>query len=92
MYECPVFWVTAGHFGKKYPGGIGALWDAFIATGMEEAAPAVYSCAICGRCKTRCPLNIDTDKMIKKLRKILYKKGYTPQILKEMKDTFFKDL
>jgi L-lactate dehydrogenase complex protein LldG len=91
MYECPVFWVTAGHFGKKYPGGIGALWDAFIATGMEEAAPAVYSCAICGRCKTRCPLNIDTDKMIKKLRKILYKKGYTPSILKEMKDTFFKE-
>ncbi len=90
MYECPVFWVTAGHFGKKYPGGIGALWDAFVATGMEEAAPSVYSCAICGRCKTRCPLNIDTDKMIKKLRKILYKKGYTPAILKEMKDTFFK--
>lgn len=90
MYECPVFWVTAGHFGKKYPGGIGALWDAFVAKGFKEAAPAVYSCAICDRCRVRCPLNIDTARMIIKLRSILYKKGYAPTIVEELKKTFFE--
>lgn len=90
MYECPVFWVTAGHFGKKYPGGIGALWDAFIAKGFKEAAPAVYSCAICDRCRVRCPLNINTARMIIKLRSILYDKGYAPTIVEELKKTFFE--
>ncbi len=92
MYECPVFWVTAGHFGKSYPGGIGALWDAFIAKGFKEGAPSVYSCAICDRCRVRCPLNIDTAKMIIKLRKILYEKGYAPTTVKEAEKQFFGDI
>ncbi len=92
MYECPVFWVTAGHFGKSYPGGIGALWDAFIAKGFKEGAPSVYSCAICDRCRVRCPLNIDTAKMIIKLRKVLYEKGYAPSTVKEAEKKFFGDL
>ncbi len=92
MYECPVFWVTAGHFGKSYPGGIGALWDAFIAKGFKEGAPSVYSCAICDRCRVRCPLNINTAKMIIKLRKILYEKGYAPTTVKEAEKKFFEDL
>ncbi len=83
MYECPVFLVTAGHFGKSYPGGIGALWDAFIAKGMKEAAPAVYSCAQCDKCRVRCPLNINTAGMIIKLRKILHEKGYSPDVIKQ---------
>ena len=91
MYECPVFWVTAGHFGKKYPGGIGALWDAFVAKGFKEAAPAVYSCAICDRCRVRCPLNINTARMIIKLRGILYEKGYAPTIIEELKKSFFEE-
>ncbi len=92
MYECPVFWVTAGHFGKSYPGGIGALWDAFIAKGFKEGAPSVYSCAICDRCRVRCPLNIDTAKLIIKLRKILYEKGYAPTTVKETEKQFFGDI
>jgi len=90
MYECPVFWVTAGHFGKKYPGGIGALWDVFIAKGFKEGASAVYSCAICDRCRVRCPLNIDTAKMIIKIRKILYEKGYAPSTVKEAEKKFLE--
>ena len=90
MYECPIFWIAAGHFGVRYPGGIGALWDAFIAKGFKEAAPAVYSCAICDRCRVRCPLNIDTARMIIKLRAILYEKGYAPDIVKEVKTKLFK--
>lgn len=90
MYECPIFWIAAGHFGKKYPGGIGVLWDAFIATGLKEAAPGVYSCAICDRCRIRCPLNINTARMIIKLREVLYEKGYAPEIVKEVKKKLFK--
>ena len=26
MYECPVFQITAGHFGETYLGGIGTVW------------------------------------------------------------------
>ncbi len=90
MYECPVFWVTAGHFGSQYPGGIGTLWDAFIAKGMKEAAPAAYSCALCARCGVRCPMGIDSSILIQKLRDQLVKKGYTPDTVREVSDQFFK--
>jgi len=88
MYECPPFWVTAGHYGKKYVGGIGVLWDAFIATGLEQAAPAAFTCLLCGRCKVRCPLSIDTPRMTRELRNILINKGYIPTHLKEFLKMF----
>ncbi len=88
MYECPLFWVAAGHYGKKYVGGIGVLWDAFIATGLEQAAPAAFTCLLCGRCKVRCPLSIDTPRMTRELRNILISKGYIPAHLKEFLKMF----
>lgn len=75
MYECPVFQVTAGHFGHVYMGGIGAIWTAFVAGGMEKAAPLVYSCLRCGRCVERCPMSIEVPAMIGELReRIVYGK------------------
>ena len=68
MYECPVFQVTAGHFGQIYMGGIGAIWTAFVSGGMEKAAPLVYSCLRCGRCVERCPMSIEVPAMIGELR------------------------
>lgn len=88
MYECPPFWVTAGHYGKKYVGGIGTLWDAFIATGLEKAAPSAFTCLLCGRCKVRCPLSIDTPRMIRELRNLIVKKGYMPPPIKEFMKMF----
>jgi L-lactate dehydrogenase complex protein LldG len=29
MFECPVFQITAGHYGKTYLGGIGSIWTVF---------------------------------------------------------------
>jgi len=69
LYECPLFAVTAGHFGDKYFGGIGALWTAFITGDLSEAAPLVYSCLSCGRCKVRCPTQIDSPQLCLELRK-----------------------
>ena len=71
LYECPVFKVVAGRFGDKYFGGIGAIWTAFISGDLKEAAPLAWTCLTCGRCKLRCPLNIDTPQMCLHLRALL---------------------
>ncbi len=68
MYECPIFQLTAGHFGYRYLGGIGAIWTAFVAGGLENAAPLLYTCLRCGRCMERCPMKIDVPGMVARLR------------------------
>jgi len=69
LYECPLFAVTAGRFGDKYFGGIGAIWTAFVTGDFSKAAPLTYSCLSCGRCKVRCPMEIDAPQMCLELRK-----------------------
>jgi iron-sulfur cluster protein len=74
LYECPLFAVTAGHFGDKYFGGIGALWTAFITGDLADSGPLTYSCLSCGRCKVRCPIDIDAPRMCVDLRKRIVEK------------------
>ncbi len=71
LYECPVFAVTAGHFGDKYFAGIGAVWAAIVNEDLEKAASIAYTCLTCGRCQQRCPMKIDVPEMIIELRKLL---------------------
>ena len=71
LYECPVFAVTAGHFGDKYFAGIGAVWAAIVNGDLEKASSIAYTCPTCGRCRKRCPVSIDVPEMIIELRKIL---------------------
>jgi L-lactate dehydrogenase complex protein LldG len=71
LYECPVFGVTAGHFGDKYFTGIGAVWAAMLSDKPEKGAAMAYTCLICGRCKVRCPMNIDCPEMVVELRRLL---------------------
>jgi iron-sulfur cluster protein len=75
LYECPLFAVTAGRFGDKYFGGIGAIWTAFVTGDLADAAPLTYSCLSCGRCKVRCPVEIDAPQMCLELRKRITAKG-----------------
>ncbi len=75
LYECPVFAVTAGHFGDKYFAGIGAVWAAIVNEDMEKAASIAYTCLTCGRCRERCPVKIDVPEMILELRKMLAEGG-----------------
>ncbi len=70
LYECPVFAVTAGHFGDKYFAGMGAVWAAMM-NKKEKAAALAYTCLTCGRCKVRCPVKIDTPEMVIELRRLL---------------------
>src|SRR4030043_344005 len=71
LYECPVFGITAGHFGDKYFAGIGAVWATMISDKKEKGAALAYTCLTCGRCKARCPVKIDIPEMIINLRKML---------------------
>jgi len=71
LYECPVFGVTAGHFGDKYFAGIGAVWAAMISGDKEKAAALAYTCLTCGRCKVRCPMEINVPEMVVELRRLL---------------------
>ena len=71
LYECPVFAVTAGHFGDKYFASIGAVWAEMINHDTEKAAALAYTCLTCGRCKVRCPMEIDGPEMVVELRKLV---------------------
>jgi len=71
LYECPVFAMTAGHFGDKYFTGIGTVWAAMVSQNIEKAAAMAFTCLTCGRCKTRCPMKIDVPEMIVELRKLI---------------------
>ncbi|MFA6807716.1 MAG: lactate utilization protein B [Eubacteriales bacterium] len=68
MYECPVFQVTAGHYGRTYLSGIGSVWTSFVDGGVDEAASMLYTCLRCGRCVERCPMKIDVPTMVGELR------------------------
>jgi len=71
LYECPVFAVTAGHFGDKYFAGVGAVCAAMLSGDEEKAASIAYTCLTCGRCKVRCPMKIDGPEMVVELRRLL---------------------
>jgi iron-sulfur cluster protein len=71
LYECPVFAITAGHFGDKYFAGIGAVWAKMVSDDPEKGAALAYTCLTCGRCKVKCPMQIDTPQMIIELRRLI---------------------
>ncbi len=91
MYECPIYPLTTGYWGYKYMGGIGIPWTAYIAGGFEHAAPMAFACTMCGRCVRYCPMEIDTPKIVGKIRKILKEKGYLPSFIKEMAEKVIKE-
>lgn len=91
MYECAIYPITTGYWGYKYMGGIGIPWTAYIAGGLEKAAPMAFTCTLCGRCVKYCPMEIDTPEIVLKLREQLNKKGLIPPFIKSMVETVMKD-
>ena len=69
VMECPVFLNTSGYYGYKYQGGLGAIWTAYFAGGLERAIPIAYTCLRCGRCIEACPVSVDIPKLILEFRK-----------------------
>lgn len=91
LYECPVYALTTGYYGYKYFGGIGTIWTAFIAGGLEKAFPLAYTCTLCERCVKACPMEIDVPKMVLKLRKLLSSRNYVPKFVKGMVQKILTD-
>ncbi len=84
LYECPVYAVTAGYYGHQYIGGIGTVWDAFTtAHDLAEVSPHAYTCVLCKRCKTRCPVDIDTADMMVALREKLVNQNLVPPTIQQ---------
>ncbi len=71
LYECPVFAVTAGHFGDKYFTGIGAVWAAMIDKNLEKSSSSACTCLTCRRCLGRVPMSIDSAAMCSELRRLI---------------------
>ncbi len=84
MYECAVYPLTTGYWGYKYMGGIGIPWTAFIAGGLEKAAPMAFTCTMCGRCVRYCPMEIDTPKITERVRELLNEKGLIPPYIENL--------
>ncbi len=91
MYECAVYPITTGYWGYKYMGGIGIPWTAYISGGFEKAAPMAFTCTLCGRCVSYCPMEIDTPEIVLRLREALNEKGYIPPFIKSMVETVMRD-
>ncbi|TES90110.1 MAG: lactate utilization protein, partial [Candidatus Cloacimonadota bacterium] len=91
MYECAVYPITTGYWGYKYMGGIGIPWTAYISGGFEKAAPMAFTCTLCGRCVSYCPMEIDTPEIVLRLRETLNEKGYIPPFIKSMVETVMRD-
>ncbi len=78
LSDCPVWREVGGMvWSYRYVGGIGAIWTAFT-HGLDKAAPLAFTCAMCGRCKAICPMEIDTPSMIMRLRRRLLANGLIP--------------
>ncbi len=69
LFECPIFEMTAGHFGgTAYFGGVGSVLSAYIADGFPLASAIAYTCLRCGRCVEVCPFSLDTSRLITEMR------------------------
>jgi L-lactate dehydrogenase complex protein LldG len=91
LMECPLWNVVAGYYGKHvYMGGFGTILTAFTES-FEAAAPQAFTCTLCGKCKDRCPMEVDVPEMIRRLRqKIIEKKIAVPheEIMLNAQKTF----
>lgn len=65
-------------------GGIGIPWTAYIAGGFEAAAPLVFTCTLCGRCKEFCPMDIDISEIVLKIRQMLKERELIPPMIRSM--------
>lgn len=69
LFECPLYQMASGYYGYKYQGGLGAIWTAYLAGGLERAVPIAFTCLRCGRCAEVCPVSIDIPKLIAEFRR-----------------------
>ncbi len=70
---CPVWSLTGNYWGGSvYGGPMGIGWTA-ITEGIEKASKLALLCLNCMRCTQYCPMNIPLHKIIRELKKELFK-------------------
>ncbi|MGB9980632.1 LUD domain-containing protein [Methanobacterium sp.] len=79
IVSCPVYNVTGSDFGYRgYLGGRGIVLSNFITDNKTCFDSGLFKCTLCGLCTLECPVNINTNKLIEKLRGQSVKSGVCP--------------
>jgi L-lactate dehydrogenase complex protein LldF len=74
MNTCPVFRRSGGHsYETEVPGPIGSILAPVRAPQQHASLP--HACTLCGSCSAVCPVRIDLDEQLLKLRERLVKNG-----------------
>ena len=81
---CPVFHQIGRNYGAKYLGAKGIIFSAF-SEGFKKAIEAnCFSCTSCMACYQNCPVKINLQELMKKLRSYLEKENLQTETNKEM--------
>ncbi|GAB6179220.1 LUD domain-containing protein [Desulfotomaculum defluvii] len=73
---CPIYAEIGEKYGYKYLGGRGLVFTAFHGNLQKTVENGLSLCIGCQKCKTSCPVQMDTPEMLKRLRqKLVDKEG-----------------
>jgi len=87
IISCPVYNVIGNEFGFNYSfGGRGVAMSNFIKDVETSFDSGLYKCALCGFCTVNCPVAIQTDNIIEKIREDSQNKGFYPKAHEKIKE------
>lgn len=87
IVTCPVYNAIGNEFGfNNYLGGRGVAMSKFIEDSKTTFDSGLYKCTLCGLCTVNCPVAIQTNEVIEKIRKDSQKEGFHPKIHGKFKD------
>lgn len=80
MNVCPVYRTVGGHaYGSTYPGPMGIILTVLL-EGMEHAHNLLDATTLCGACADVCPVRVPIPHLLRELRKLRVKEGFTPSL------------
>lgn len=65
---CPIYGEIGEKYGHKYMGGRGLIFTAFNSNLEKTVESGLSLCIGCQKCKTACPVQMDTPTMLRRLR------------------------
>ena len=87
IVTCPVYNIIGNEFGfNNYLGGRGVAMSKFIKDSKTSFDSGLYKCTLCGLCTVNCPVAIETNEIIEKIRGDSQKEGYYLKKHEEYKD------
>ncbi|MCL2687319.1 MAG: LUD domain-containing protein [Methanobrevibacter sp.] len=87
ILSCPVYNVIGNEFGfNNCFGGRGVAMSNFIEDTKTSFDSGLYKCTLCGLCTINCPVLIQTNSIIEKVREDSHKKGFYPKAHDKIKE------